>query len=721
MDKDEINVGTLLKIVSDNTFWRIIAIVNGKCVLIQCNTGKGNIRFQPISSLLLEYNDGAIEVPENQEEYYVNLDRVPDEEKKKAANKRAFLEGTENLYGPDFSSLFSHSVKREFADLYAAHGISKATAYRLVLKWLQSGKQEYTLYKADYSKKRKPSHKKGRPTNVPLDDRVLEAFKFAAEQFLGRRKISIKKVYQDMIDVFFVNQETGTKDESLRMDSSKIPTIRQFAYYLSKAIPADQLEKRKTSEREFENDRRLLIGRPAESAVRPGDIAECDAVETDLYVVSSTDRSKLVGRPVCYMMIDLFSHCIVAVSVGFENNSNIGLSNLMINLFDDKKELAAQSNVMLNPEAWPSNFLPKEIRCDRGSDFAGDFFGNLCRELNIERVLERGGMGSMKGTIEQCFRLYHNMFASEFEHKGFIQKRYDSDHKETACLTIDDFRKIVYLFVIYHNMQYSESLYCPSDLIDADVPKIPIKVWEYGVRVNGNPRFVNKAQLNDILFRMMPEDVATITNGSIKYRNLFYRVVGDDDLTLRMVKSKQNANKKDAKGNKLNSLKIRFDPRSVDNLYYINSEGRISKLYLNTSKSGSYRNMTWSKYSDYTKKEKDQTKQYADYQLELDMEKNRLIRELADSVSTGTVDTSGVRKTRKDENERLNYENRLDGRIRTDSDRLLEDNGSMTDDAVIENDQAPENRQDPKSLPNKENIPGLLSDKAPDIFENLIK
>lgn len=320
----------------------------------------------------------------------------------------------------------------------------------------------------------------------------------------------------------------------------------------------------------------------------------------------------------------------------------------------------------------------------------------------------------MKGTIEQCFRLYHNMFRSDLEHKGLIEKRHDSDHKKMACLTIEDFRKIVYMFIVYHNSQYSPSLYYCREMNEASIPKIPIEYWKFGIQRNGSPRMVNEAQLPEVLFNLMPSDTATITHGTIKYKNLHYREVGDDELAVRLTQSRANANRRDSDGNRLNEIEIRFDPRCVNHLYYTNSEGKILKLFMNTAKSGSYADLTWNEYLELYRNEKAMDKKYERYQLEMKLEKNRLVKTIADSVVPGTVKATGVRKARKTENAKLNKENAISNRLVTESDEKLALQEKTDADVPGIETAVP--------APDKDNyVPELLSETVPEIFKELIK
>ncbi len=59
----------------------------------------------------------------------------------------------------------------------------------------------------------------------------------------------------------------------------------------------------------------------------PGDLWEVDECEIDLSLVSVENPSVTVGRPIVYVMIDVYTRMIVAYSVAFDNNSVLGITN----------------------------------------------------------------------------------------------------------------------------------------------------------------------------------------------------------------------------------------------------------------------------------------------------------------------------------------------------------------------------------------------------------
>lgn len=70
----------------------------------------------------------------------------------------------------------------------------------------------------------------------------------------------------------------------------------------------------------------------------------------DVSLLEITDGFKVVGRPILYAMRDVRTHAVVAISAAYDNNSIIGLTGLLMNLAEDKKELCKRYNVTLKPQ-----------------------------------------------------------------------------------------------------------------------------------------------------------------------------------------------------------------------------------------------------------------------------------------------------------------------------------------------------------------------------------
>lgn len=427
----------------------------------------------------------------------IDYEGPSDAGKQDFVNKRMYLRDIEKALGPTFENLRLRISKPEYKRWYEKYGISKSSAHRLLVRWLQSGFQESAIVNLNSIKGKKRDRydykvKTGRKTNEPqgvvLDDMCIESFEYGLELYSKNRLITLHDCFA-MLSAKYYSTDDGDRIVLLPID--RRPTENQFRTYVTKKLSYEQKEVIKTSQEEYRNNERLIFSTPLIESLQPGYIVEADALEVDIMLVSSIDQTKVVGRPILYMMIDIYSHCIVAFSVSFEKNSLIGLSNLMLNLFESKSDFLKKHNVTnFDLSLWPSNFIPGEIRCDRGPEWKTKEFEGIFRELGIDVSYEPGASGPMKGNIEQSFRLFHQTFKAELENKGVIQKHYDSKHKSQACLTDEEMIKIAILFVAYHNGKYSKRFKMTPKMMRKGVSKTPISIWNYGVENIGRQNIV---------------------------------------------------------------------------------------------------------------------------------------------------------------------------------------------------------------------------------------
>ena len=112
------------------------------------------------------------------------------------------------------------------------------------------------------------------------------------------------------------------------------------------------------------------------------------------------------GRANVYMMIDVLSRVILAVGVAFNQNAYIGLSNMLINLAEDKVAYCARYGLTISPEVWPSSIIPERIRTDRGADFKGEDFKKVCLRVGMERNLEREKLDCDVGDLSTINRIF---------------------------------------------------------------------------------------------------------------------------------------------------------------------------------------------------------------------------------------------------------------------------------------------------------------------------
>ena len=602
MAEIEIRVTDIITI--EQTQYRVIGYRAGLFSLCEMNTKKLTIFLLPSKDLVKWATEGAARVEKSNSSNIL----LPDSEDENYLKKQALMRFIMQEYGPLYEKLYGKTTKTNLKKTMEDLGIQRDAAWRAIRRFLQSGLDMAAIVdgRSLRSGKRNPykySKKTGHPTmnalgkGVPLTDEIRTYFDEAIKDFLIGRAKTKKDAYMTMIEKHFINEEeipTGIR-VSVLPDNLR-PTLKQFLNYTRVRVPQEEIDKAKTSAREQRNNKRLLLSDNLQGVMGPGDLWEVDECEIDLSLVSVENPSVTVGRPIVYVMIDVYTRMIVAYSVAFDNNSVLGITNCFLNLLDDKQELCNRFGIQIGADEWPSKILPLRLRSDYGAEYISHAMDTICCKLGVAKELVSPATGSLKGQVEQLFHQIHAAQNSLLEGKGLIEKRYDSNHHQEAILNIQEFEAVLLTYIVGHNRKYMEKYPLTKDMRQQNVEPRPIDLWKYGVSLNGSPRPIT----NEVMFRhslLLPVK-ASVGRAGITFKGLFYINLQDEALLRDMYLASTHGKKK------LESACI--DPRNISHLYYIR-EGKLMTASLNYKKTGmkEYEGMTLSEYNALHNKKKD--------------------------------------------------------------------------------------------------------------------
>ena len=602
MAEIEIRVTDIITI--EQTQYRVIGYRAGLFSLCEMNTKKLTIFLLPSKDLVKWATEGAARVEKSNSSNIL----LPDLKDENYLKKQALMQFIMQEYGPLYEKLYGKTTKTNLKKTMEDLGIQRDAAWRAIRRFLQSGLDMAAIVdgRSLRSGKRNPykySKKTGHPTmnalgkGVPLTDEIRTYFDEAIKDFLIGRAKTKKDAYMTMIEKHFINEEeTPTGIRVSVLPDNLRPTLKQFLNYTRVRVPQEEIDKAKTSAREQRNNKRLLLSDNLQGVMGPGDLWEVDECEIDLSLVSVENPSVTVGRPIVYVMIDVYTRMIVAYSVAFDNNSVLGITNCFLNLLDDKQELCNRFGIQIGANEWPSKILPLRLRSDYGAEYISHAMDTICCKLGVAKELVSPATGSLKGQVEQLFHQIHAAQNSLLEGKGLIEKRYDSNHHQEAILNIQEFEAVLLTYIVGHNRKYMEKYPLTKDMRQQNVEPCPIDLWKYGVSLNGSPRPIT----NEVMFRhslLLPVK-ASVGRAGITFKGLFYINLQDEALLRDMYLASTHGKKK------LESACI--DPRNIGHLYYIR-EGKLMTASLNYKKTGmkEYEGMTLSEYNALHNKKKD--------------------------------------------------------------------------------------------------------------------
>lgn len=317
------------------------------------------------------------------------------------------------------------------------YGLSKVK--RLFSRFWQRGMNKNALI-PDYDKsggkgkdKKLTTTKTGKPRKVNyygqiveginITDDVKKQFHFAINKYYRtNKKISLKETYTLILKDFYSDSYIEDNEVKHRVwDKSRIPSYDQFYYWFRKTENIQKDIIFRESEKEFNLKHRALLSNSKQETDGPGTRFQVDATIADIYLVSSLNRNRVIGRPIIYAIIDVFSRLITGIYVGLEGPSWVGAMMALDNMISDKVEYCKKYGIEIAEEQWPCKHLPEIIIADRG-EFEGYSVGNLINNLNVKIENTSPYRGDLKGIVERSFRTTNE----KIKHKtpGAIQKEF---------------------------------------------------------------------------------------------------------------------------------------------------------------------------------------------------------------------------------------------------------------------------------------------------------
>lgn len=600
-----LTVGNVIIDEPNNKQYRVVAIVKDEVTLCEMGTSYFSLSVLSIATLCSLISTGDLLVKE-EERIVVDIATLSDDMKAKFETKRQMMLEVLNAYGPTFIELNGKKPKDKVKVIMKKYNCIKSTFWRMCTAYFQSGFQDYSLIDAKHfgntaGKQYMQEVKTGRPSEyseagIAITNEIISYFEEALKDFKSGRQKTIRSAYDKMNLMHFTRTEIINGSPSVvLMPASERPTFRQFSYYFQKHLTTQDKDLIKTSALEQKNNKRLLVSDSLYGVNGPGDLVEIDACEADVSLVSVIDPSQTIGRPIVYFMVDVYSRIILAASISFDNNSILGLTNLFLNLADDKQKYCERYGISYeNKDIWPSNIIPNRVRVDKGAEFRSKQFERICNELGIERNIVLPGCGSLKGIVEQSFRQLHLKQNHHLEEHGLIQKRHDSEHHKAAMLNIEEYTKMVINFVLTHNQQCLTNYPLTKDMILKKIQPVPALLWKYGIAQGFTPRPI--PSLEQYLFNLMTPVNAKVNRKGITYKDLYYLNPADKQLQREMYDA----------GTKKKDFEARMDMRDVGTIYYIR-HNKLMTAKLNPLINGNaeYSGLTMKQYEDYRKGKKE--------------------------------------------------------------------------------------------------------------------
>lgn len=538
-------------------------------------------------------------------------------------------------------NIFYRKGRSEFiSNACEEHNSTPRAVYKYLRKYWQRGKIENALL-PDYGncggqgKQRKIGNKKlGRPKKnssdpkigigVNVDEETKKIFRVALSKFYSNEKgKSFETAYNEMLREFYEADFRYENDKrySIIVPQSQRPNIRQFKYWAKKELDPVETVIKREGKRKYNLNSRALLSSSAVEVFGPGSKFQIDATVADVYLVSRFNPYWIIGRPVAYFVVDVFSRMIVGMYIGLEGPSWTGAMMALANTATSKVAYCSEYGITISEKDWDCCHLPEAILGDRG-EMASRMVESLIQNLKVRIENAASFRADMKGIIERFFRTIQEKVKPFLPGRVIpdANKRTSADYRLDGKLNIDDFTQIIIRAVFKHNNEtYLENYIRSEKLIANDVPPIPARLWEWGItNLSGK---LSSAPEDIVKLNLLPVDKGRITEKGIVFKKMRYsceRAIRENWFEKARINSTQE-------------IEITYDLRTTKYIYLKSKNGRdFEKCYLLDPEK---------RYAEKTVEEVDQLHEYEQYLKQKNEDKKRqsevnLLTEIDEIIET---------------------------------------------------------------------------------------
>ncbi|MCU7799206.1 MAG: Mu transposase C-terminal domain-containing protein [gamma proteobacterium symbiont of Lucinoma myriamae] len=450
-------------------------------------------------------------------------------------------------------------------EAFKCHGITKQTYYRYLRRYWQFGNCQNAL-SANYDKcgsageqRKAGKAKRGRPrTRTPgigvnVDDNIRKFFRVAIEKsYLKKGKYEFTYAFNQMLIAFGIDP---LKKDPIAI--AEAPTEMQFNYFFKQEYSPIEVTKRREGDVNYLKDFRPVLGTSTAEVAGPGSRYQIDATIGDVYLVSSIDQSKIIGRPVIYIVVDVFSRLVTGVYVGLESPSWVSAMEALANTVCEKQAFCKAFDIDITPEQWPAVGLPEVIMADKG-EMLGRHIEVLSKAFHVSIENAAAYRADWKGIVERYFRTIQVKFKPYVE--GYVpgipigKKRNGPDYRLDATLTLHEFTQMIIRCILYYNNDHCLTKYDPDADIPATLEHNPRTLWEWGIKYRTGK--LRRAPEDLVSINLLPHTQATITEKGISLFKCFY--TNAEALGLGWFERNYSGVKK---------ITVAYDPYSANKIY----------------------------------------------------------------------------------------------------------------------------------------------------------
>lgn len=303
---------------------------------------------------------------------------------------------------------------------------------------------------------------------------------------------------------------------------STYPTFHQFRYFYRKYKTKQTCYISRNGLTNYQRNNRPLLGDGVQEFAKAPGVGMLDSTICDIYLIN--DAKEIIGRPILTVCIDAYSSLCCGYALTLEGGI-YSIRQLMSNVVSDKQEWCKEHNISIKKEEWNSSKCPGILVTDQGTEYTSSTFEQLA-ELGIKIVNLPVYRPELKGSVEKFFSIIQDLFRPYLKGKGVInpdfQERGAHDYRKDACLTLEQFEKILIRCILFYNTQrVLNNFPYTDDMLENRIQPYANNIFQYGLSLDGvNLIDINKEQIE---LTLMPRTTGKFTRTGLIVNNVRYK------------------------------------------------------------------------------------------------------------------------------------------------------------------------------------------------------
>lgn len=444
-------------------------------------------------------------------------------------------------------------------------GTDLATVYRTLARYYENGQTKHALmphYRSVDAGGHQPEgqRRRGRPPRIaPPPGEQAFIFTDAAREAVvdllmaSDRFANAEALYAEVIARLYTTNVDGTL---VPLPTHLTPTRAQVRR-VKEEIDKGFAFTRRQMGNEFNLTIRPIDGSIREAAFGPGAEYQIDATGTQVDLVSAFDRTKPIGRPILYFVVDVFSSMIVGFHLSLQSASWESARFAFFHAFTKKSDFCRRLGLNIEDRAWPAFGLPMRVIADRG-ELLGQQAELIVKEgLKCDLINARTRRGDDKAYVERMFRtIKKGALESLAGHGPKNRSRNGKNPRNGACLNLFEATRIVARFCLFWNSKRLSEGAIPNVVLeDPKSTATPCGLWVWGQKnLSGQLRAID---CDTLYRRLLPQADATMKADGIHFRGSVYRCNELDAMGARVRARKDGSSE----------VRVHYDEARADHLW----------------------------------------------------------------------------------------------------------------------------------------------------------